>query len=212
MLFLPGIWKHTQTCHASNKSVIAWLSCCWWCSSSYNTLYYLMRCWLCSCFSQFIHYVVLWKEKKVTAAYFPIWRKTKQTGTNFRPWGKEGGHLTSLFLHPHCCWAPIMSLSPSLRQGAADIPCRSSPPVVLVPAEALPVMAPGQAEIFSRLASPCLACLHVRGRWDHSPHLSFSFSVVLWDRGVGHIFVGIKIHYISLVYLKFFVLSQRFLQ
>lgn len=83
-LFLPGIWKHTQICHASNKSVIAWLSCCWWCSNSYNTLHYLMRCWLCSCFSQFMYYVVLWKEK-VTAAYFPIWKKKKRTNRNKFP-------------------------------------------------------------------------------------------------------------------------------
>lgn len=85
MLFLPGIWKHPQICHASNKSVIAWLSCCWWCSSSYNTLYYLMRCWLCSCFSQFIYYVVLWKEK-VTAAYFPIWKKKKNKQEQISQW------------------------------------------------------------------------------------------------------------------------------
>lgn len=71
MLFLPGMWKHTQTCHALNEPVIAKFSCHWWCSSSYNTPHYLMRGWLCSWFSQFTHYVVLWKEKKVTAAYFP---------------------------------------------------------------------------------------------------------------------------------------------
>lgn len=48
MLFLPGIQKHTQTCHAFNESLIAHFSCCWWCSSSYNTQYYLMRCGLFS--------------------------------------------------------------------------------------------------------------------------------------------------------------------
>ena len=93
--------------------------------------------------------------------------------------GQGGGHLTSLFLHPRCCWAPIMSVSPSPRQGAADNPCRSSLPAVLVPAEALPVMALGQAKIFSHLGSPCLVCPHLQGRRDHSPRLSFSSSVVL---------------------------------
>lgn len=46
MCLLPGLWKHIQTCHSSNKSAIAQLSCLWWHSSSYNSLYYLMRCWL----------------------------------------------------------------------------------------------------------------------------------------------------------------------
>lgn len=152
------------------------------------------------------------------------WRKVSGAGRSFvMPTGREegarwgcpsagghkvvGGYISPPISHPHCCWAPIMPSCPSPRQGAADVPRRSSPPAVLVPAEALPLVAPSQAEIFSRLRSPCLARPHLAGGRDHSPHLSFSFSVVLPDRGVGDVFADTKIYYISLVYLKFLVLS-----
>lgn len=69
MLFLPGMQKRTQACHALNESVIAQFSCCWWCSSSYNTQYYLMRWRLVSCFSQFLQYPM--RPKKGNSLFSP---------------------------------------------------------------------------------------------------------------------------------------------
>lgn len=82
-------------------------------------------------------------------------------------------------------------------------------PAVLAPTETLPIkvffnlndfmMTLNQAEIFSRLGSPCLVCPHHRGRQDHSPHLSFCFSET-----EEKVTSSQALRYISLVYLKFF--------